>query len=91
MPEPVADIQLSLKTASSVFAGLSMLGTGAIGGERFTRLCKYETWYSDDEIEFKDFLTVGTPQAKINMVSITHGVHARTISFVETETGSAAI
>ena len=56
-----------------------------------TRLWRYATLYSGAETEFKVLLTVGTPHAKMKTVRITHGVHARTMSFVLTLSGSACI
>jgi hypothetical protein len=79
IPLPVAESQLSLKTASSGFVGLSGVGFGTTGVVRTTTLCNSATRNAGEDCLSKAVFTKGTPQMKTSRLSRTHGVHAARI------------
>src|SRR6266571_6831275 len=85
IPVPVAESQLSVKTASSGFVGLSGVGLTTTGGVRTTMLCKPATWNFGAETSLSNFFICGTPQRKTNRLNKTHGIQARTTSLGETD------
>src|SRR5262249_3543426 len=80
IPVPVAESQLSTKTAGSVLGGSSGFGAGTTGGTRSTTLCNPGTLNSGADIPLSLTFVHGSPHAKTNKLNSIHGAHARTIS-----------
>src|SRR5438093_12422301 len=89
MPVPVAESQLSVKTASSGFVGLSGVGWTTTGGVRTTMLCRPATGNFGAETSLRNFFICGTPQRKTSRLNSTHGIQARTSSLAETAAAGA--
>src|ERR1051325_1290836 len=76
IPVPVAESQLSLKTASSGLVGLSEVGEGTTGGARTTRLCNPAIWNLGSETSLRNFFIFGAPQTNTSTLNNSHGTQA---------------